>query len=182
MRIPQLAALLVPVVFLVGCQTVDTEYYHADGVSWSSLTTYAWLPAAHRVSGDPRSPTAEVEKAMTARIEAGLAEKGFRKVSTGVPDVWVTYHVSLDREMDVQQMKYHYGSYYQMSAHGVTSDTVTTVYDQGSVVVDMLSGKDRNLIWRGAAQAKIDSAATQADRDRIAADAVSSLFSGYPPK
>jgi hypothetical protein len=173
----------LPVLLLLGaCQSMSVDSYSEPGVKWNGLSTYRWLSTRQRVSGSPRAPAAEVDASMKKLIDEGLRARGLKPSTTGTPDLWVTFHVNLVQDLTVEQVTYNYGAYNQMWNAGVQTNAATEVYDQGTLVIDLLSGKDRHLIWRGSAEAKIQSATGPEDRDRIARKAVHDLLEQYPPQ
>ena len=62
--------------------------------------------------------------------------------------------------------------------------TQTTVYhyEEGSLILDIVDTKNKQLIWRGSAQAEIIASRTSKQRDELIEKAVDKLFSQFPPK
>jgi hypothetical protein len=150
----------------------DKEY------DFSKVKTFKWQP--------PASPSlADSNPIMHRFIESAL-EKEFQNVglteTTGDPDVFVTYHGSVDTEVQLRSTSFGYsvGSYgmggWGMSGYSLGSQHTTTREVQtkkGTLVVDVVDAKEKQLVWRGTAsgilisndQAKTEKAVGNAIQD-----------------
>jgi len=121
---------------------------------FSKVKTFKWQP--------PSSPSlAESDPIMhrfiESAIEKELANVGFTE-TTGDPDIYVTYHGSTETEVQLRSTSFGYGvgSYgmggWGMSGYGLgTSHTTTREVKtkKGSLVVDIVDSKEKQLVWRG---------------------------------
>ena len=89
---------------------------------------------------------------MQGAIEKALAEKGYTRVTFGIPDLLVHYHAAASQRIDAgllarERAACHGGAY---GARAIDNEAATLVVD----IVD--SGTDE-LVWRGWAQNDLDS-------------------------
>jgi len=150
----------------------DKEY------DFSKVKTFKWQP--------PSSPSlAEsdpiMHKFIESAIEKELQNVGFTE-TTDDPDVFVTYHGSVDTEVQLRSTSFGYGvgSYgmggWGMSGYSLGSQHTTTREVQtkkGTFVFDIVDAKEKQLVWRGTAsgilisddQAKTEKAVGNAIQD-----------------
>jgi len=174
--------LVLPLAALVGCSgiRIDTDYDPA--ADFSTLKTWAWVPASARRGGDPRIVNDLVDARIRAAVEAGLASRGYRKVSSG-SDFVVTYHAGLERKIQVDRL-YGSGGYYpyrDWHYYG-GGETVVREYDEGTLLLDVIDAKQKTLVWRGSARAVVDEAATPEQREAKIRAAVEKMLDRFPPQ
>jgi len=128
----------------------DKEY------DFSKVKTFKWQ--------SPSSPSlAEsnpiMHKFIESAIETELQKAGLTE-TTGDPDVYVTYHGSVDTEVQLRSTSFGYGvgSYgmggWGMSGYSLGTQHTTTREVQtkkGTLVVDIVDSKEKQLVWRGTA-------------------------------
>lgn len=140
---------------------------------FSKVQTYAWgtgTPAKNELN----------EKRIVAAIEKELGLKGL-KAAEGAPHVIVVTHVSTDQQvvMDSTTMGgYGYGRPYWGTGWGTTSVNVRTI-PVGTLVVDMLDGTTKNLIWRGVASDTVSPDPKQIEKKIN--QMVAKMFKKFPP-
>lgn len=54
-------------------------------------------------------------------------------------------------------------------------------YEEGSLILDFVDPKTKNLIWRGSGKAQVDSAMTPESRDKLINEAVAKILKNFPP-
>ncbi len=128
----------------------DTDY------DFSKVKTFKWQqPSAPSLSDS--NPF--MHKFIESSIETELKNAGLTE-TTGDPDVYVTYHGSVDTEVELRSTSFGYsvGTYgmggWGMSgvAVGPTHTTTREVQTKkGTLVVDIVDAKEKQLVWRGTA-------------------------------
>jgi hypothetical protein len=163
---------------LSGCASpirVGADYDPAT--SFDHYKTYGWLT----VENDKRPTAPEVdneilETRVRAAVDRELSAKGFTK-QEAEPDAWVTYHAAVRRRIDMNTVRSDYG----YGPHRGVSHTWVHQYDEGTLIIDILDGKEKHLIWRGTAQGKVDLfGKPEATIERINA-AVKKILAPFPP-
>jgi hypothetical protein len=127
------------------------------------------------------------DQRITSAIEAQMAKKGFTKVASGEPDVYVIYHVALDQEKDISTWSTGtgYGPYgYGWGGGWGTTTTDVRVRDitVGTLAVDLVDAKKKQMVWRGLGTKEIDTNAKPEKRENNINKAVEKIFKNYPPK
>jgi hypothetical protein len=111
-----------------------------------------------------------------------LMKKGYQPVSY-TPDVFLTFFVTAKDVMNtytdmISPSGTWYG-WYGWYVPPVWTVTRTEQYLEGTLLMDMVDPKDKQLIWRGSAT---DSVKDFRNRDKNVDAAVKKIFSKFPPK
>ena len=174
---------LLCLILLTGCSsiTVSTDY-DAD-VDFDDFKTYTWLPAPANKQDDPRIKNDLLESRIHQAVDNQLAALGFRKLDDGDVDCYVNYYISLEKELDVVTIGDYYGyDPYWRHRRGMGPTTIVQEVDVGTLMIDILESKKKGLIWRGTAQALVDTSSTPEQRTKKINTAVSKIFSNFPPE
>src|SRR4051794_5158725 len=146
-------------------QKLDIETHKDKSADFSALRTYAWLPAApvvHNVAPDvARNPTLSQEAlgpAITAAVDRELTARGLVQAPPETADIHIAYFAALSVGFDQSYLGEHYG-YITGFASPVPSfapSTSSTVYDKGTVLIDVVNRATNRAIWRGTVVTRID--------------------------
>ncbi len=125
---------------------------------FSHIKTFAWQePVAPSLAqSDPF-----MHKFIQDEIEKRLTAAGLTKAAAGAaPDMLVTYHGSVQNQVQLQSDSFGYGfggygttgwGMYGYGAAGPVSTTTRVVnYQEGTLVVDIVDPTKKELIWRGS--------------------------------
>jgi hypothetical protein len=153
-------------------QSVTYDFDRA--ANFSTFKTYAWTRGTALAD--------ELNHARIIRsIESQLVAKGLTRVETSAnPDVLVAYHASFDKNLQINAWGSGWGGPRfggLRSATATTQDVLT-----GTLVVDMMDGATKSIVWRGMASADLDAAAKPDKREKNINRAMQKLFKNYPPK
>lgn len=161
--------------FVAGSAAAQSVTYDFDSATnFSGLKTYAW------VRGTPGTDELN-HKRIVAAVDSQLAAKGYTRVdSAASPDVFVAYHASFNKNLEINGFSSGWAGY-RFSPHRVGYARVDQILI-GTLVVDLVDAKTRTIVWRGAATKEIDTKASPEKRERNIYKAVEKLFRNYPPK
>jgi hypothetical protein len=172
---------IITAIILVSCGPgfqVTSDYDKA--VDFSVYKTFALF---HGKGGTPISPLNQ--NRITNAIRAEMEKKGFREDSTA-PDLWVNTVAVLKDQVDVSSTTnyYGYGGYYRPYGWGGGMNTATTNYDvqhykDGTLMIDVVDAKTKQLVWQGTGNKKIDKPIS--DADTKIPEAVAKIMEGFPP-
>jgi hypothetical protein len=170
------ALLLVPVLVMAQKTTHDFD----KSANFAAFKTYA-----HKDGTKVGHPL--LDERFVNAIDAQLAKKGLTKSET--PDVFVVYHVAVDKQKDISTFSSGYGGGYGPYgwgwgggwAGGTTSTQVRDILI-GTLIVDLADAKAGKLVWRGIGVKEIDTGANPEKRDKSITKAVEKIFKNYPPK
>jgi hypothetical protein len=142
-------AIALSAVVLAGCATMDVGSYAARSANLQQYRTYSFGPADTFSTGDPRldNNTFFQEQIQQAN-EQGLAPRGFERRESGVSDLLVHYHASVTQQLDVTALDREYGY--------TDEDARPTVYDAGTLTIDLIDPATRRVVWRGWAEGSLD--------------------------
>jgi hypothetical protein len=157
---------------------------------FAGLRTYAWqldkvnpIKMLQSSDDDPAEIRKNLEPTIVAAVDQELAKKGFTRVSSGQPELYVDYYLLIGPGVSSQYQGQFIGA---VPAWGLPdfmmSTTSLTVYEQGSLLIDVIAAKEQKLVWRAAADAKVDRTRTPAQRAGVLNEAVSRMLQKFPPK
>jgi hypothetical protein len=167
---------------LAACSSIDvrTDYDPEALPAMDQYRTYAWLPLPE--GDDPRVHNELMEARITSIVDETLAGRGFEKLTDGVPDFLVGYHVALQGRMSTTNVNTYYGYGWGPWYTAAYGNTYTRYYEQGALVIDIVDTRQRELVWRGTAEAEVDRTRPQDQRDQLLQAAIDRIFKKFPPK
>lgn len=167
-----------------GCSTtsrvgVTNDFDHA--VNFRSFKTWAWYPQqpTDTEGGPAKGYESFLDKRMRASVSAEMARKGLTEVEKA-PDIYVAYSARVEDKQQVSPyyngLGYPYGFGYGYYGRGMQS---VSQYKAGTVVIDIIDARRKELAWRGTGQAQVDqNTINEAETVRI----VNGILSTYPPQ
>jgi hypothetical protein len=121
---------------------------------------------------------------MRDRIEAALVRelesKGLTRAA-GRPDLWVSAHVRMsnEKQIDTTRFGYRWGRWGYWG--GGTAVTTVRKVPVGTLIVDLVDAERKELVWQGVASDAIDPGADAAARDKAVAAMIATMLKDYPP-
>jgi hypothetical protein len=88
-------------------------------------------------------------------VTAELGLKGLESAKPGEADFLVTYHITLQQSMQIYHSGwgYPYRGYWGWGGgYGGGGFSSARMVTRGTLIVDVLDGKKRSLVWRGIAE------------------------------
>ena len=180
-----LVAVSLPLLLGVsGCASttnvgVTSDFDHA--VNFRAYKTWAWYPQqSSDVEGGPSNGRYEsfLDQRMRKAIAQEMSRKGMTQVQDN-PDVYVAYSARVEDKQQINNAGLYnpyYGYGYGMYGRGYPS---TFNYKAGTVVIDIVDARRRELAWRGTGQAQVDNnSISEAETYRI----VNGILGIYPPQ
>lgn len=180
------AAGLVLLLGPSGCTTaarvgVTNDFDHA--VNFRAFKTWAWYPQQPKDAegGPAKGYESFLDKRMRASVAAELAAKGLTEVAVNAaPDIYVAYSARVEDKQQVSPyyngLGYPYGYGYGYYGRGYSP---VTQYKAGTVVIDIVDARRKELAWRGTGQAQVNqNTIDEVETHRI----VNGILSTYPPQ
>jgi hypothetical protein len=182
-----LALMLAGVALAAG---VKVQVQHDKSFDFAGLTTYAWrLDGANPVKllqgtdHDPEQIRKNVEPPILAAIDQALAKRGFKRVPPGESDLFIDYYVLVGPGVSAQTHGQFVGAIPEWGLPDfVMSTSALKIFVQGSLIIDIGSVKQKTVVWRGYAEAELDSKRTQAQRVKVINDVAEKMLQKFPPK
>ena len=168
------ALAFVPAALLARAK-VSVDYDRK--ADFSRIQTYAWKAGT---PADNRLMEQRIHKAIDDQLQA----KGLKQVDAA-PDIYVVTHVSTSNNPQIDVQGFGYGGWYGWDGWVVwgpaTSVQLRDVLT-GTLIVDILGGETKLLIWRGVASGTLGQLP---DPDRIAKKVLTvtdKMFREFPPR
>jgi len=160
-------------VALAGCSGIDVSQDYDRSQEFSQLRTWAWAPPAPQADGSGYSEISSLtHKRITSAVEGQLMKKKYRKMEPNQADFWVRHFASTGQKVEA------YPGYNGWYGYG---DEISVV-EEGTIVVDFISPKEKHLLWRGKATSIVDEGMTPAERESRIDEAVQKMLEQFPPK
>lgn len=175
---------------LSSCSSLRVSSDYDAGMDFTTLHSYDWLPAPRIKSGNPAIQyDSLMEQRVKSAVEVQLTAKGFHREAER-PDVLVTYHAAVEQKVSATYLnqRYGYGSgwgagHHDTLHHGYsTPEVIINEYKQGTLIIDIVSARDKQLIWRGTASDEIYLGDSAAEREKRVREAVQRILALFPPQ
>lgn len=189
MRLRNILFTSIAFIFLSGCSSLSVNYDYNQQVDFKKYKTFNWLPFPKDM------PTDELNRArFVTAVEDNLATKGFHQNSSN-PDFIIATHFGTEKKVDITNWGYSYapnsyyqgygyrhpGSYGYAGGYASTGGVSVYEYEQGTLILDFVDPKSKQLIWRATAKAIVSPASTpEKQTDRIK-NAVQEILKNFPP-
>jgi hypothetical protein len=105
-----------------------------------------------------------------------------------VPDFYVSYHIVMEEKLDprVYDDVYGYGMwgrgrYPAPMFYNPAFRTGLSVYNQGSLIIDMVDAKTQQPIWRGVSEKRLSRNLSPQEQRQILSSAVLEVMAKFPP-
>ncbi len=173
------SALTLSLLMLAACApSLKVESDFSQSSNFTQYRTYAFadIPsqAASKNSLDPL-----LTERVRASLDASLPARGLQKASNPAEADLLVYAWGSSKErMDVQDWGTGYtdGGYRWGGTYA--SNTSVTYYNQGTLVVDMIDPKKKQLVWRGTASGTVQD---RTEAQQKIPEAVTEIAKKYPP-
>ena len=178
MRIAAILSLLITFIYFTACSSLDITSDYDPSQDFSKYKTYRWARTKERNEGDLLAKNIMLWKRVQSAVDKSLKEKGFEKLDRGNPDFIVFIHAGVQQRMAVyQQGGYHYGGWW--GPYG--GYTTVSNYKQGTLVVDIVDPKEKELSWRGMASDVVQNYSDPQELQDEIDYVVSAMLDDFPP-
>ncbi len=184
-----LASLLVTTA---SAQKLEIKSDQAPNTDFKKLKTYAWLPPVPMVKNTnpdaTTNPTLSEEAlapALVAAIDRELAARGLTKAPFDTADLHVAYLAAMSVGFNQSYLGEYYGYITGWASPipiGLAPTTGVTVYQTGTVVVDLVDRAANKAVWRGTAKTRVADEHTVEKRKERLSEAAKKMFDKYPVK
>lgn len=188
----KLCTLLITLLLfsLTGCSSLSVNYDYNQKLDFSAYKTYNWLPFPKDMQVDPLN-----RARFTTAVNNNLADKGFTQ-TTSQADFLIATHYGKESKVDITNWGYsyapnnYYGGYgYRYAGrggyaggYGASSGVSVYEYEQGTLILDFIDAKSKQLIWRATAKGIVNPESTPDKQTQKVNDAVKEILDSFPPK
>jgi hypothetical protein len=162
---------------------VSSDFDHA--VNFRAYKTWAWYPKqANDTEGGPaRGYESFTDQRIRDAVSKDLTAKSLTEVASNAnPDVYVAYSVRVENKQQVGGYGGYgypyYGGFGYGGFGGYPYGGGGYNYKAGTVIIDIVDARRKELAWRGTGQAQLDkNSISEEETYRI----VNSVLGNYPP-
>jgi hypothetical protein len=174
MIVPRVSLLIAGLAFLAACSSVSVKEDYNPSTDFSPYKSYKFYDGPPP-QGDPLAANPIIRDRLMRAVDKQMAEKGFKKVVTGDADLVVVLMAGVQQKVQVSQS----GGYGWYGHGGYTS---VDYYNEGTVVIDMVDGAKKELVWRGTGTGTLANSPSAEDAEYNAQSAVQQILANFPPK
>ena len=132
-----------------GCALQEVSSFTAQGVDVRQYHTYRWADGEQPATGDPRLDNNQLFRVhLQQAIDRELAAHGFRKDTSGAADLIVRCHAQAAQRLETTDK----------DGNGAREGSGPSVYEAGTLLIDLVDARTSTLVWRGWARGSIDGA------------------------
>jgi len=184
-----ICGFLFSALLLAGCATapyVATDYDSA--YNFSALKTFAIKDVKPETKENVLISPFTFSH-IHALLNTELAKRYQAAAANTTPDFYVTYHIILEEKLDPTAYDDMYGYGFWGRGYRYPSSIfyhpgfngAMRVYDQGSLIVDMVDAKTQQPIWRGVSEKRLSQNLAPQKQREILTTAVLEVLSQFPP-
>lgn len=165
------------VLLLVNCSPVRIQYDFDARARFGAFKSFDWVAAPKRAKDAVKVDNPIMERRVKGAIERELVAKGFRLETAADPDFLVAYYpVFRDRTF---RTAHHFGGW---GWHPGMMVSRQHHYTEGTIVVEILDFKTRQVVWHGAAVGALTGIQSPEDAEAAVNTEVPRLLAGFPPQ
>jgi hypothetical protein len=160
------------IAFVLSCApSISVNHDYDPDYNYTNLKTYAWIP----VQGAAQVSELKIKRFQNA-VDTELAARGMQQSSEN-PDFLSALHGMAQNKVNVTDWGYSYGRYWAAGPRNIDVDT----YQEGTVFLDFVDAKSKELFWRGAGTSVIEPGISPEKQEGKFAAAAAKLLAGFPP-
>jgi len=179
MPIRRLLRALAVLVVLALCGCASGPQIRVDMDTRVNLKAYKTFAFFESVSTDGAGYSSLLSTRLKAATRAQLEKQGYR-YSTTEPELLVNFFLKIVKRQEVRSTGGYYG--YRQGYYGTWTGypyVETVDYKEGTLSIDLVDAKQKQLIWQGVAEGEVSDEAQQNPGpaiDRV----VTQIFSNFP--
>ena len=191
-RLAVAALALVALGGPAAAQKLEVKAERDPASDFDTIRTYAMLPPAPMVTnvapgakGNPNLSQEVLGPHIAAAVERQLAARGLVKAPEETADVHVVYLGALTTGMSQTYLGEYYGyvtGWGSPIPPGLAPSTSTTIYQKGTIIVDVVKRAAKRGIWRGSVVTRIEQERKLEDRVKRINEAMDRIFQRFPIK
>ena len=173
-RLIPMAVAAVAATVTVACAPVTVASFTPRDVQVSRYQTYDWGTVDTAVPGDPRlDNNSFFHDYLRGAIDRQLRSHGYEQTAL-TPDLRVHYHASAAQRIYISGTE---------PTRERCADCAVQVYDEGTMLIDLVDARTGALVWRGGAQTDIAGAvADQTRLERVLERVVTRIMKTLPAR
>jgi hypothetical protein len=171
---------------LIGCSTLRVSQDYDLKTNFSGLKTYGWQSETHKKTGDVRVDNPLLHNRIRSAVDIFLSQKGYQKVAKETPDFYVDYAYTVRTKVETDDVSggvgFGIGTYGRYGGFGVSTGGSVSTYDEGILVIDIITPGNNELIWRGTGTRRISQHSDPEKTTMNVNEAVEKILAQFPPQ
>jgi Domain of unknown function (DUF4136) len=168
-------------VLLNSCASIQTKTQYDPKGNFSQYRTYQWILAVDKDVKDPEANDQLFDRWVRTAVDSQLAAKGYKQETSGSPDFLINYHTSMRDDLGSGASAYPYFVEGQGWGWWASSKSSRSSFG-GALILDVLDGGTRKIVWLGRAQAVVRSGESRDKKEKRVNEAVSKMLAHFPPE
>lgn len=171
---------------LAACQSAPAPRDYDQSRDFTLYRTWTWAEPAvvYRPADDPRIQSDLTTQRIREAVSGQFDARGLRPAQEGAQgDLQVRTYMLIDQRQD--NVTTHHGrtpAWGVWAADPLYSETRSVHYQVTTLQIDLIDGKDGQLVWRGSTSDILrDRQLTPAERSNSIFTMVRQVLDGYPP-
>ncbi|MCU7852667.1 MAG: DUF4136 domain-containing protein [Candidatus Thiodiazotropha sp. (ex Monitilora ramsayi)] len=143
----------------------------------SADTTFSWLENGQEIHSDDRLNNTNIKGMIETSIRSTLVSLGFAfNASKDESGYQVAYTAALEKDLTDQDILSRFG----LLPGYPTIDSSQSRFERGSLIIYLVDGSQRTVVWRCATQAAVDFHANQESRQKRIARIIHDMLESLP--
>ena len=164
-------------LFVMSCATVSVSFDYDRSVDFTEFKTYKWV--TKNLPGDALNQNPFLKKAIISAVNDQLQAKGYIMKESGDTDFAVAIHGQIQQKTQVTNYN-DFGWYNPWwGPYGGNIDVST--YDEGTLVIDIIDIKEKELAWRGLATSIVTGYKNDEKGQKMVQENVAKVMVNFPP-
>jgi len=166
-----------------GCSSVSIKHDYDKDANFAAYKTYAWLAVPADAAGSVKAALERnslLDKRIKESVNNNLSTKGY-SVDTNNPDFVMLYHTGAEDKINVTDWGYGYGHYGYGGYYGGHGGVDVQQYKEGTLILDVIDAKAKQLVWRGFASGALNPNASMEKREQKLNQVVTQILAKFPP-
>ena len=175
--------VLFAMLFLAGCSTLSVVSDYDREFDFSKLRTYRWPEKDEGIrKSDVLVNNPLMYKRVQMAVDKHLQARGYRREEGKQADFVVHAHAGVKKVRSYYpRVGVGFGYRYWPWWGPYGGYTYVSTYEEGSLVLDIISESDKELTWRGVATGVVRSYRTPETMQRDIDKAVEKILVNFPP-
>lgn len=166
---------------ILSCSSVTVKTDFDPEYDFITFKTYRWANAKELNPNDELSQHPLIQKRVMTAVDKTLAAKGMQKVESGDADVVVVAHAVSKERMQVARTGGYYHGWYDPWWGPYGGSTHVSYYEEGTLVIDIVSWDSKELAWRGMGTSILKDYSDREDMQKDLDTMVAKIMADYPP-
>ena len=185
------AVIMMSAIAMASCSLFEVSYTVDPQTDFSQYHSFSWYNEGFddSISGIFGVNTAHLDSAIRTSIQQQLQHKGFSLSAPDSADLWINYQAIAQSTLSdrylysVEDISQSYvRKQIRYSSSFDASRRYTTVYDEGTFIVDIIDRAKMLLIWRGTVETPIGLYNNELRDIKRMQKAVKKLLKKFPPQ